>query len=338
VSFSQHYHQKINQGNRYLFKCDYLNAEIHYEQASVNKAMYFFQDLKKLIYVKTMLDKRQEALNYIQILISEKGLHHGKILDQFPYLKFTQDERNKIKQLYIIASEAKTLDPDVEFIREIYKIDQGLRFDEMADIKYNDSVTKDNAKKLLAFLEVKPWPNENRAGVFFKSNQEWTGIAFTLGLNMVKKEPELLKYFYREALEGNIHPSYYASISDVHFINTRQKDSTLNYMNTTIELVLGVPYTKLVHYSDSLMAYVNHNRIAIGLDSFHIVQEQVAVTNYLRCSTLPELKIGISAYSHTASIPAGWVNFAFEKECADLNKWKIDMTKFKKSCWCRKEN
>jgi hypothetical protein len=338
------YHESINLGNRSLYLCDYEKAEKYYLSAD-SVENFFFEDFKKLVFVTHKLDDKDKVFEYLKFLVGKRNFNPNMFAKEFPYLAIKGTEMKILTNLFL-ESKGNYTSSSISAIREIFKSDQEVRRYEdiksaQSDIaksiyKSRDSLDEINAERLLALLREHDWPNEATSGIFIYDDLPWTRVFYVLGIHFVRDQPELLKYFLSNVKKGNVHPSDYASIADFYYENTERKDSTLNYMNTTVDLVLGEPYSRLVDQQDSIMNYVNKNRAAIGLDSFHVTQKHVIASRYGLCNRFRDANISISSYPYIATVSAGFAKFAFSVEKEDMNKWKINLDNLKSPCACQK--
>ena len=179
-------------------------------------------------------------------------------------------------------------------------------------------------------------------GVFYDADHQWNEVVYILLRHFIQGEDEEIINKVQRIIEsafyaGDLHPSIYATLMELIGNQPDDPRPGYNFMKTTINLVMGEIYRPFVFYTDSLMQAVNTNRIAIGLDSFHIVQKQV-VCQYLGMQELGEKKfIKMVQYAQIDELPPGLVKMSCEAANIDYHSYKINTPKIMDKCRCEEK-
>jgi hypothetical protein len=86
------------------------------------------------------------------------------------------------------------------------------------------------------------------------------------------------------------------------------------------------------------MREVNTNRVSIGLDSFHIVQKQVACVYLYQKYHAAEMEgkriIRMEGFASMDAMDFGFVKWAFEQEKQDITRYELNVKRILDECNC----
>jgi len=334
------YFRYINLASRQIYRNDFLKASLSYDSAFLYKKYPFFVDIKNYMLVNSKTCQFQKNDPYLKMLIRDKQVDTAFLFVELPLRVFSDDNLkliNNLQKKYHIGKKSwNKLQQD---IHDMFILDQKVRdyqpYD-MRDKEINkqvyhrrDSTDAENARRFIQICANIGFPSEEKIGVNYQNNSTWTNTIYILlwhftGSELMKNE--IISLIEKEFHQGNIHPSLYASLCEVYNENAFPPRPDFNFMNSTVNLVNGIPYRPFVHYSDSLMRGVNTNRISIGLDSFHITQKQV-ICGYFYTAPEGRTMIRMANYPKIEEYPYGMVKYSFEQANEDMNKYIINKEK-----------
>ena len=249
--------------------------------------------------------------------------------------------KNKLCDLFKEDQRIRSI-PSFVKNNSVWYVKDSDTIDNKTFYNYRDSMDEINAALFLNMIASIGFPSEKKTGYFqyfldknvpVPSTQEHIISVLCLHFLSTKYQKEVVKQLNKSLIDGDIHPSTYASCMDYVWQNQTVKDSSLNYMNSTVNIVNDKYYTPFVYYSDSLMALVNMNRTRIGLDSFQISQKQI-ICNLICLDSCSNNCVSIYNYVKLNNHNLGFIKAAFEKEKANLNDYEIKLDKIKTECPC----
>lgn len=344
------YYQYINLAARAIYDNHFELASEHYDSAFVYYKYPFFEDLKNytLLNAKCGFSTKNDVPLYHFII--DKKVDTAQLFLHLPRRIFSKENLATINKLVKTQKRAKIQEASLhKSLREMFAIDQAIRdYEMMSKMDYEarkamfarrDSVDLDNAIRFEQLYNQYGFPGEETLGVFFDTDHQWSEVVYILLRHFVQRKDQEtnVKVFaiLRKALyAGQLHPSLFASLVELMDDHTMTPNPRFNFMNTTINLVLSEVYRPFVFYTDSLMKEVNTNRVAIGLDSFHITQRQV-VCQYMGTKDLGEKKfIKMVQYVQIDEPPPGLVKKACDEANIDMHSYKINTTKIVDQCRC----
>lgn len=347
------YYKYTNLAARAIYDNHFEQASACYDTAFMHKTYPFYEDLKNfiLLNVKSGLSHKNEVP--LHQIIVYKQVDTAQVFKALPKRLFSKVELAAINKLVKIQKKSSLPETMYEkSLKEMFVIDQEIRdYDAFSQKDYEarkaiyarrDSVDKENFIRFEKLYNQYGFPGEERMGVFYDADHQWNEVVYILLRHFIQGEDEEIINKVQRIIEsafyaGDLHPSIYATL--VELIGNQPDDPRpgYNFMKTTINLVMGEIYRPFVFYTDSLMQAVNTNRIAIGLDSFHIVQKQV-VCQYLGMQELGEKKfIKMVQYAQIDELPPGLVKMSCEAANIDYHSYKINTLKIMDKCRCEEK-
>lgn len=347
------YYKYTNLAARAIFDNNFGAASVHYDSAFIYKQYPFYEDLKKYILVNFksgLFDKNGQALYH---LIHHKKIDTAQLFAALPKRVFDDKNLKLINQLVKQRSKGKASESALAMtLKDIYGIDQSVRdynlFMEKSIESRNaiyasrDSVDAANFIKFEKLYAQYGFPDEESVGVFFDSERQWANVISILLLHFTKTKDaetaEKVMAIIKAALNsGKLHTSICASLLEENEMGAKDLKNEYYFLSTTIHLVMGDVYRPFVFYTDSLMNTVNTNRIAIGLDSFHIMQKQVVCQFIGAKSNAPMNIIPMAPYASINDLPPGLVKMSCDEANIDYHSYKINTAKIMDKCHCEEK-
>ncbi len=347
------YYKYTNLAARAIYDNNFSTASVHYDSAFIYKQYPFYEDLKKYIlvnYKSGLFDKNEQAIYH---LIHHKKIDTAQLFTALPKRVFDGKNLKLINKLVKERNKAKPTESTLsKSLKEIYNSDQSVRdyeqFKEKSIEARNaiyaskDSVDAINFTRFEKLYAQYGFPHEESVGVFLDGQHQWVNVISVLLLHFIKSKDEetagKMSAMIKAALySGELHTSICCSLLDDN--NVRSTESTNEYylLSTTVYLVMGEVYRPFVFYTDSLMEEVNTNRIAMGLDSFHITQKQV-VCQFVGAKNNDMMNfIKMVPYASIVDLPPGLVKMSCEEANVDMASYKINTTKILDKCHCEEK-
>lgn len=346
------YFKYANLAARDLYANDFITASCDYETAFKHKVNPFYTDVKNAILANIKSGSTAKNLPLLNKLMVEKHMDTAQLFIDLPLRIFDPNNRNYILQLQTkTAAKNKTQSKLAAGLSRIYLQEQQLLEADIRGVELNpfarDSLQKAKAKQhtqnVLEFLQLckeKGFPTEERVGVYYEQGTSWAEVLYALcsAFMLTDQKEKLFELLETACRTGDLHPSQYASLMDRAFQNSGRRIKELNFMNTPVVLCNGKAYRPFIYYSDSLMREVNTNRVSIGLDSFHIVQKQVACVylyqKYHAAKMEGKRIIRMEGYASMDAMDFGFVKWAFEQEKQDITKYELNVKRILDECNC----
>ncbi len=347
------YYKFTNLAARAIYDNNFSAASVHYDSAFIYKHYPFYEDLKKYILVNFksgLFDKNEQALFH---LIHNKKIDTAQLFTVLPKRVFDDKNLKLISKFVKERNKAKPTESVLlKSLKEIFVSDQSVRdyekFKEKSVAIRNaiyasrDSVDAVNFIRFEKLYTQYGFPDEESVGVIFDDEHQWASVIHVLLLHFKKtREEETAKKvvaIIKAALyAGELHTSICSSLLEDN--NVRPQDPTNEYyfLSTTINLVMGEVYRPFVFYTDSLIKEVNTNRIAIGLDSFHITQKQVVCQFIGAKSNDARGFISMVPYASIHDLPPGLVKMSCDEANVDYHSYKINTAKILANCRCEEK-
>jgi len=343
------YYKFTNLAARAIYDNDFVTASSLYDSAFLFKKSPFYVDLNNYILVNNkskLHDKNDMAIRHLMV---NKKMDTTQLFIHTPKRVFNKKNLALIDKL---ANEQGKIKPRVsafeESLREIFALDQAVRdyssIEKKDSVSWKilyakrDSVDAENFIRFAGLIAQYGFPSEETFGAVFDDSRKWDAVISVLLLHFSHvKDEKVTKRVINIILEalyaGKLHSSLFATLLDIYDLESgAQMSGQYNFMNTTLNLVLGEAYRPFVKYSDSLMRKINTNRIAIGLDSFHITQKQVACQFIGSLATEGSNLIPMVPYASIHQLPAGFAKLSLEESNEDLSSYKINASKILDEC------
>lgn len=347
------YYKYTNLAARAIYDNNFNVASVYFDSAFIYKQYPFYEDLKKYILVNfksELFDKNEQALFH---LIHHKKIDTAQLFSVLPKRVFDDKNLILINKLIKERNKARSQESILsKSLKEIFVSDQSVRDYEQfykksiearkAIYASRDSVDGVNFLRFEKLYAKYGFPDEESVGVFFNDEHQWAFIVDVLLLHFKKtKEEETAKKvvaIIKAALySGELHNSICASLLEDNDVRAQDPTNEYYFLSTTINLVMGEVYRPFVFYTDSLMKEVNTNRIAIGLDSFHITQKQV-VCQFIGAKNIDNMNfITMSPYAQIDDLPPGLVKMSCDEANVDYHSYKINTTKIMDKCRCEEK-
>ncbi len=347
------YYKFTNLAARAIFDNNFSVASVYYDSAFSYKQYPFFEDLKKYIlvnYKSGLFDKNEQALFH---LIHHKKIDTTQLFSVLPKRVFDDKNLKLINKLIKELKKAKPRESALsKSLKEIFVIDQGVRdYDQImqkspearnAIYSSRDSVDAVNFKRFEKLYAQYGFPDEESVGAFFDDEHQWAYIISVLLLHFKNPKDEeakrkVLTIIKAALYSGEMHTSLCATLLEDNGVRAQDPTNEYYFLSTTINLVMGEVYRPFVFYTDSLMKEVNTNRIAIGLDSFHITQKQVVCQFVAAKNNESMYFIPMAPYTSIHDLPPGIVKMSCEEVNVDYHSYKINTAKIMDKCRCEEK-
>jgi hypothetical protein len=354
------YFQHVNLANRAIYNNQFAVAAAQYDSAFLQKSIPFFTELKNAILVNGKLGKFRENDHLLRILMLKKQMDTAQLFSVIPLYMLDAENKSLVhslqKQVLTLQKRAIPWANELRVMFDhnqemLYAFDTLLLVGDPAGRKAlstqlnnrKDSADQAQIVRFIQLCKQHGFPTEEKTGVFYEAESEWSGVLLLLFQNFVhfkniKHRKPLLRIFDQALYDGHLHPSLYATLMDYANEQRDRKlegpDKANHFMNVTIHTVNGTVCRPFVHYSDELMQEVNTNRNAIGLDSFHISQRQAVCASYFSQKKHGVKMIPMSPYPQIHQLPAGFVKWALDKEGKTMAMFEINVGKIVQECQC----
>lgn len=332
------YFQSVNLAARAVYDNDFIRAAGHYEEAFRHKASPFYADLKNAIIVNSKCGFFEKNNALLKRLLNDKRIDTIQLFKQLPRRLFDQNNLAFIRKQVALSRKKGQFDPILlqEYLR-IHENDQ--------EAVMLQPMAKDvNSSQFIALYRQRGFPSEEKIGCFVQDSIERWGRIDVMMCNFIKyrtaDSDTILQILGTEFQKGNIPPSILANCYECAHLNARVKKPEYNCQNELVSMTNKQIYRPFLMYTDSLMTLINSNRVAIGLDSFHIAQKQFICGNYCHIPdrTDPTKNtIQTVNYISISDYPYGFVKWAAEKDKVDLNWYLLDTKSMAFRCGCEKK-
>ena len=354
------YFRHVNLANRAVYNNQFTAASAQYDSAFLQKPIPFFTELKNAILVNGKMGKFRENDDLLRKLMLEKQIDTMQLFSMIPQYMLDTKNRSLVRdwQKKVLGLQQKP-NPWTNELRlmfdynqeMLYAFDTLMLIDDPAERRAfstllnnrKDSADQAQIVRFVQLYKQHGFPTEEKTGVFFAPESEWSGVLLLLFQNFVhfkniKQRTSLFRIFDEALYDGHFHPSLYATLMDYANEQRDRKlvgpDKANNFMNVTIHTVNGKVCRPFVHYSNELMQDVNTNRVAIGLDSFHVSHRQAVCGQYYPQKMLGKKMIPMCAYPQIHQLPAGFVQYALDKEGLSMAMFEINIGKILQECQC----
>ncbi|MEI7587757.1 hypothetical protein [Runella sp.] len=339
------YFKFVNLAARDIYNNDFITAACDYEEAFKHKANPFYVDVRNAIIANIKNGSPAKNLPLLKILMVYKHLDTAYLFLDLPKRIFDRNCLDYIFQLQTNKSSKNNISGKLAAgIRHIYVLGQETMnayntgsgrssFTQDSLKKAIANVHEQNAVEFIRLCNQYGFPSEERVGVYYDKELPWADVLYNLWTFFIHtdQKEKLFELLEKARRAGDLHPSQYASLLDLEFQNSRGLRKECNFMNTTVVLSGGKLYRPFVYYSDSLMRNVNTNRVSIGLDSFHVVQKQVACVQLYEKYHADEMKgkkiVRMAQYASIEALDIGFVKWAFDKDKQDITKYELNVKK-----------
>ena len=345
---SKKYHQFINRAARAIYINDFLVASAFYDSAFLFRKNPYYDDITNSIVVNHKAGCPEKNNANIRMLFELKRVDTAFLFSQLPKRVFNNENIQYINALSKKhASKSQKAHPLEAPLREMYIADQKAHgFEDFnmsnptevqAAFENRVNVDHQNLMRFYNLYKKFGFPTEEKMGIMYDKEKRWSNtVGLLLGHFLACDDTNDVKLCLSiiecEFEKSNIHPAVYAGLCEQ--LHNQTKQAKYNFMHTMLCEVNGILYRPFVFYSDSLMKEVNTNRIAIGLDSFHVSQRQ-AVCQYVGVKNLNTRYIAyMTHYLNIASLSYGFVKYACEQAKVDMNSGRIRPEKILSACNC----
>ncbi len=344
------YFKNINLASRAIYDSDFAGASAHYDEAFKFKAAPFYLDLKNAVIINSKCGFYTKNNALLKIMLQQKNVNVSKLFDEFPVYLLDPGNLETIRNVQTQPSKSG-FDPILyKAVLQLFEEGQTIGgFEQLEQIRdekersrllkqayqARDSLNNVNALKFINLVKKSGFPNEERVGYFVGESNIWTivEILITGWLRHEVYGPQILDLLETEFKAGHIPANVYGNCLEYAYDNWgKKRNPAHNVMNATIIHVGMDYYRPFVFYSDSLMNLVNTNRLAIGLDSFHIAQKQLVCTKF--CPNNPGHMIAIIPHYKYVNIPFGFVKNAFKEAGIEMESYRIDVRRITEECRC----
>ncbi|MCB9307037.1 MAG: hypothetical protein H6565_10610 [Lewinellaceae bacterium] len=346
------YCRYINRAARAIYKNDFCQAAACYDSAFTKKRYPFYEDIRNSVLVNAKCGCYENNDARLRLLMLDMNVDTAFLFSEMPLRVFDAKNMVLIGNLEQRRRQQNKKENDLQrSLRTMFTLDQEVRDYENVNMRdrqvskmvyaKRDSLDKRQYHQFLALCGQYGFPTEEKTGAFYGEDLKWSEVVYVLLWHFVlsksiEDKDALVALIRKEAAAGNLQPSRYASLLDM--LHTRAPKPEYNFLNTTLCLVNNEAYRPFVFYSDSLMREINTNRIAAGLDSFHIVQKQVVCQYFGKKSLDPQDMIPMApAFNSIESLPYGLVKLSADQANIDLDTYRINVDKILKECNCREK-
>lgn len=348
------YYHYINLATRAIYVNQFDQASAYYDTAFMHKTHPFYVDLANYVRVNYKCGQQTKNDSAIYRLIVGKHIDSTSLYLHIPKHWFDADNRKLIHKLSRKTNTKTDIRSKIENpLRDVWASDQGVReYDKIpamsrAEIKAmylrRDSVDSVNVVLFTSLIRTYGFPDEEMLGVDYHDSLSWNSVLRVLMLHFLQNQDaddrrEIIGMILDAMHEGKWSSSLAASLLDYLNIHTGESlGMGQHFMYTSVNLVMGELYRPFVFYTDSLMQITNLNRVAIGLDSFHIAQRQ-AVCQYLGSKQQADKDMVImlpwAAYDE---LPPGLVKQSAKEANVDVTTYKINTAKILGECKCEEK-
>lgn len=348
------YYRYINKAARAIYVNQFDQASAYYDTAFMHKSHPFYVDLANYVRVNYKCGQQTKNDSTIYRLIVEKHIDSTSLYLHVPKQWFDADNRKLIQKLSRKIKAKTDVRSKIEKpLRDIWESDQGVReYDKIPamsreEIKAmylrRDSVDSVNVILFTSLIRTYGFPDEEMLGVDYHDSLSWNSVLRVLLLHFLQNQDasgrrEIIGIILDAMHNGKWSSSLAASLLDYLNIHTGESlGMGQHFMYTSVNLVMGELYRPFVFYTDSLMKITNLNRVAIGLDSFHIAQRQ-AVCQYLGSKQQADKDMVImlpwAAYDE---LPPGLVKQSAKEANVDVTTYKINTAKILEACKCEEK-
>lgn len=345
------YHELINCATRAIYQNDFKTAAAYYDSAFLYKSIPYYNDITNCLVVNLKAGFSNKNNTYIKMLFELKRVDTAYLFSQIPRDVFPEQNRlyiNTLSRRY--ASKKNSVHPLDAPLREMFISDQkahgfeGFNMSDPAQAKEGfaarEEVDHENLMHFYELYQKYGFPTEEKTGIQYNQERVWANVVYTLLLHFVAIQDRndvnlAFSMIETEFKEGKIHPAVYAKLCD--YLHSQRNEPAYNFMQTMLYSVNGVLYTPFVFYTDSLVNEVNTNRMAIGLDSFHVAQQQ-AVCQYIGAINHKNQKMVVMTHHlYIDDISYGFVKYAFDEAKLDMDTYRIKPDNIMKACNCREK-
>lgn len=344
------YFKHINLASRAIYDNDFVSASGHYDEAFKFKAAPFYLDLKNAIIVNSKCGFYAKNNALLKIILQQKSVTGSKLFDEIPQYLFDAGNLETIRNL-VAQTPKSSFDPLLhKAVLQLFNEGQAIggfdQIDMIPDEKERNRLLKQayqardslydvSALKFMDLVKKSGFPNEDRVGFFMGEYDIWFTLEILIHGWLWNKpySAEVLALVETEFKAGHIPANFYANCLEYAYDNWgKNRNVAHNVMNATI-IHSGTDYYRpFVFYSDSLMNLVNSNRLAIGLDSFHIAQRQLVCTKF--CPNHIGKILSIIPHHKYVNIPYGFVKNAFKEAGIEMETYRIDIRRITEECRC----
>lgn len=347
------YFKHLNLASRAIYDNDFVSASKHYDEAFKFKASPFYLDLKNAVIVNSKCGFYEKNNALLKLILQDKQVVGTQFAGEFPPVLFNSENLEFLRQLKLHAPKPAFNPQLARAVLQLFNEDQNIgdfeRIDAMPKgrkqdsllqqaLKNRDSLADANVLKFISLVKKNGFPNEDRVGYFMGEHQLWLVLEILIHgwLRHETHGPHILALVEKEFKAGHIPANFYGNCLEYAYDNWgKNRNPAHNVMNATIIHSGADYYRPFVFYSDSLMNLVNTNRIAIGLDSFHIAQRQLVCTKFCPNSIGHILSI-IHHYKYV-NIPYGFVKNAFKEAGIEMETYRIDIRRITEECRCEEK-
>lgn len=320
------YFDYIKQAHHFVYTAEYKKADSIYQYAFALKGINPFQiDYSNALVIADLLGEDKKSAWLIEKLISEKGVDTLEILRLLPEIR---QKANLWKNIRIQYSSFK-----LKFIAKIdtvyrNKIEEIIQSDQKfhlrkakftdQELKSRDSIDQVNFNEIKKMIKERGFPSEKRIGCYI-GEYAYSIVLHTLFRHFIQRGDFSDLYpIIRKAVEsGELHPALFANSCDTgKEALPSDKRCSFNYQTSLIEYVGAKAYLPFIDYSRSNFDCINTNRINIGLDSFHIAQQQYVCQGVLYHPTYKTSRYVFVPYMENTQLPA----FLFKDDPKTLEK------------------
>lgn len=348
------YFKNINLAARALYDNDFFSAAKHYEAAFQHKATPFYLDLKNAIIVNNKCGFYAKNNALLKLILQDKQVSAATLAMEFPPSLLDSKNLEYLRQLGtpapkpafnpILKKALLQLHHDFQDAGGLDRIDLmpgGPKKDSLLKqgLKMRDSLNALNALKFIQLVKKQGFPTEERIGFFMEEDLDiWTvvEILITSWLRHPEYGRQIFGLMETAFKAGSIPANVYGNCLEYAWDNwDKNRNHDHNVMNITLIHSGNSYYRPFVFYSDSLMNLVNKNRLAIGLDSFHIAQKQWVCTKF--CPTLGRKLLPLLHHYKYFDIPRGFVKNAFKQAGMEMESYRIDIPRILEECHCEEK-
>jgi len=344
------YFKHINLASRAIYDNDFVSASGHYDDAFNLKAAPFFLDLKNAVIVNSKCGFYAKNNALLKIILQQKKITGSQLFDEIPQYLFDAGNLETIRNL-VVQQPKSSFDPLLhKAVLQLFNEGQAIGgFDQIEFIpdekernlllkqayQARDSLSDVSALKFINLVKKSGFPNEDRVGFFMGEYDIWFILEILIHGWLWNKpySQEVLALVETEFKAGHIPANFYGNCLEYAYDNWgKNRNVAHNVMNATIIHSGTAYYRPFVFYSDSLMNLVNSNRLAIGLDSFHIAQKQLVCTKF--CPNNIGHILSIIHHYKYVNIPYGFVKNAFKEAGMEMETYRIDIRRITDECRC----
>lgn len=263
------YYNNLSIAQSALERGCYSSAVVFFKEAFECKTHPYFDDIESCIDVCNLTNACDESLiSLMALLLSEKSV---------------RVKRDTLANL--VLQRDTTRSEYGRFLDSLLLIDQSCRPRKGVysdkELQFRDSVDVAIWSCLSDFFTSEGYPSEEIIGMRLVAGDLWDGVTLLLRHAIQSDNGQEVVDHLNKWLDGETLPNtIYATLMDI--VADNLKDERYRHCHTYMTIIGGRRFRPLLDYSEKTIRSINHNRLAIGMDSLHVTQKQFLHQTYCR--------------------------------------------------------